>query len=182
MKKLNTYMSALALCLASTSAFAALSDGQGIVTFNGELTDDTCVVADDSKDIQVTLPKISTKSLATAGSQAGSTLFDINVTDCPTTITKVAAHFEAIDATKFNAVTGNLINQDVSANTAGKTVEVRLYDADGTFLSVGKTGKSFDVDSTTNKAKLTYVGGYYATAPTSPGTVKAVVQYTLAYP
>ncbi|MFJ3458563.1 fimbrial protein [Scandinavium goeteborgense] len=190
MSKFKVAMCALAISLASGYVQAAepvppapvAADTQGVVTFTGKLIAETCIVDDTSKDIQVTLPTLSTTSLAAAGDEGGSSTFTINVKSCPAEITKVAAHFEAIDATKFNAVTGNLINQDLEADGGATNVEVRLFEADGTVIPVGSTGSSFAVDATDGTAALTYVGAYYATAATTAGTVKAQVQYTLAYP
>lgn len=189
MSKFKVAMCALAISLASGSAMAldgtpVATDTQGVVTFTGELITETCTVDDDSKDLEVVLPTLSTTSLAAAGDEAGTRTFTINVKACPAAIDSVAAHFEAIDATKFNAVTGNLINQEV---TGGATnVEIRLYNADGSQIPVGSTGAAYDVDfsvePTAGTAAMTYVGGYYATGATTAGTVKAQVQYTLAYP
>ncbi|MFP2516973.1 fimbrial protein [Buttiauxella agrestis] len=183
MSKFKVTLCALAISMVSAYAGAeiTLPPGQGTVTFTGELTDETCTVDPTSKDIKVVLPTIGTETLAAAGAQGGSTTFPIKVTDCPVGVTEIAAHFEAIDQTKYNPATGNLINQD-PAPDAATNVEVRLFETDGTVLPVGSTGSSFPVDETTNTGTMTYMGAYYATGATTVGTVTAVVQYTLAYP
>ncbi|EPE4188546.1 fimbrial protein [Yersinia enterocolitica] len=183
MRKVNLAVCALALSVASATAFAATD---GTVTFNGKLINETCEVTPASKDVQVTLPTLSTQNLKTAGQEAGSTSFVIDVINCPTEITKVAAHFEAINSTGANPVTGNLTNNSTTATPAGK-VEVRLYDiADNAQIRVGDTGSKFDVIPGTGAdpkgtVSLSYAGGYYATAATTPGDVTAQVQYVLAY-
>lgn len=187
MSKLKVTMCALAISMVSAYSWAGtpaptLAPGQGIVTFTGELTEDTCVVDDDSVDIQVALPTISTKTLAAAGAQGGSHTFAISVKECPAALLEVAAHFEAIDATKFNPTTGNLINQELSTAGGATNVEVRLFETDGTVIPVGTTGSSFPVDATAHTATMTYVGAYYATGATTAGTLTSQVQYTLAYP
>jgi major type 1 subunit fimbrin (pilin) len=156
------------------------AEGQGTVTFNGKLIAETCKLATGSEDITVTLPTVSTQSLAQAANEGGSKSFDISVTDCPVAIKKVAAHFDAVGSTGYNAATGNLTNN--ATTSAASNVEVRLYNTDGTAVAVGSTGSSFDVDSNSNTAKLTYLGGYYATGVTTAGNVTAKVQYTLSYP
>ncbi|PJE87728.1 fimbrial protein [Yersinia mollaretii] len=181
MRKVNLAVCALALSVASG---AALAGTDGTVTFNGKLISETCKVEPGSKDVIVTLPTLSTQNLDKAGQEAGSTSFLINVIDCPKEITKVAAHFEAINSTGANPVTGNLTNSE-KTDPAGE-VEVRLYDiADGKQIRVGDTGAKFDVvpgaGTDPGTATLSYAGGYYATEATTPGAVTAKVQYVLAY-
>lgn len=186
MRNFKLTICALAIAATSTVAFAAdpanLSDDQGTVTFNGELINETCKLANDSKDIIVTLPTMSVKALNAAGKEAGSKGFDINVTDCPAAITKVAAHFEAIGSTGVNSATGNLVNAHPTAADKAGNVEVRLYDADESQLKLGDTGQAFDVDAATGAVTLRYYGGYYATAATTAGKVYAQSVFTLAYP
>ncbi|EOI5730374.1 fimbrial protein [Cronobacter malonaticus] len=176
MFKKNIGYCALAFCLISGYAQAA---SQGTVTFNGKLIAETCEI--DTNDINktVTLPTLSTQTLANAADEAGSTSFTIKAVNCPTAITKVAAHFEALDSTGFNPLTGNLTN--AAATGAAKNVEVRLYNTDSTTIPVGGTGSAFNVQSD-QTAVMTYIGGYYATAATEPGDVTAKVNYTLSYP
>ena len=170
---------AAALGMAAVSpVHAAATDGKGTVTFNGKLIAETCTLEDDSVDITVTLPTMSTKSLAVAGTEAGSKKFDIKVKDCETGISKVAAHFEAIGASGLNSVTGNIKNDSAITNPANN-VEVRLYDANQAHLPLGSTGTLYDVVD--KKATMTYYGGYYATGATTAGLVKAVAKFTLSY-
>ena len=183
MSKMKVAVCAIALSLASVSVNAADVVGQGTVTFNGKLIDETCVIEDGYKDIIVQLPTLSTKTLNAAGVEAGSKSFQIKVKDCPAAITQVAAHFEVLNS-EYDASTGNLINQlevDDPDNSATK-VQVRLFNTDSTQIRIGSTGKTFPVDSTTQAATMEYLGGYYATAQTTAGDVKAQVTYTLAYP
>ncbi|WP_073991863.1 fimbrial protein [Yersinia mollaretii] len=182
MRKVNLAVCALALSVASGAAFAGTD---GTVTFNGKLISETCKVAPGSEDVKVTLPTLSTLNLNKAGEEAGSTSFIIDVVECPAEITKVAAHFEAINSTGANPVTGNLTNNALAADAA-KEVEVRLYNiTDGKQIRVGDTGAKFDVIPGTGAdkgtARLSYAGGYYATEATTPGDVTAQVQYVLAY-
>lgn len=181
MFKVKTSACLLVLGLAVFDVQAATVPGQGTVTFNGKLIAETCQIQSGDEDLQVTLPTLSTKTLANAGDAAGSTAFDIHVEQCDPAITKVAAHFEALNSSGFDMKIGNLTNASTSATKADE-VQVRLYDADTTPITVGTTGRAFDVDATTHKATMRYFGGYYATGATTAGDVMAKVQYTLAYP
>lgn len=183
MSKLNVSLCALALAMASSSAFAAGEVTQGTVTFNGELIAETCSIVSDDVDKQVTLPTLSVTTLDAAAKTAGSTTFDLSVENCPKTGTpgSVAAHFEAIGSDGFDPATGNLTNSEPTA-TAATNVQIRLFDVNGTKqIPVGGTGGFFPIDTTAGTAKMTYIGAYYATAATTAGKVKGKVQYTLAY-
>lgn len=182
MRNLKLSLCAIALAAVSTSALAAGEVTQGTVTFNGELISETCSIATDSQDIQVTLPTVSTQTLSAAGMAAGSKGFDINVEKCPATITSVAAHFEAIGSSGVDSTTGNLTNQFVETTDLKKAsnVEVRLYNSDELQLKLGEAGAAATV--TDGKATMRYYGGYYSTAATTAGKVYAQARYTLAYP
>ncbi|MEE9685097.1 fimbrial protein [Lelliottia amnigena] len=182
MSKINISLCALALSMVSAYSFAATPVTQGTVTFTGKLIADTCSIVSGDEDKKVTLPTLSTQTLNTAGAVGGTTTFNLSVESCPVGVTQVAAHFEAINSDGFNAATQNLTNSTDKASGGAENVEIRLFDRDGvTQIPVGGTGSLFDVDSTTNKATMTYIGGYYAAAATTAGNVTAKVQYTLAY-
>lgn len=184
MRRLKMKLCVAALATLSAAAMAAddeLPPGQGSVTFNGELISETCTIASDSLDIQVTLPTLSTQTLRSAGIKAGSKSFNVNVENCPKEISKVAAHFEAIGSSGVDTATGNLTNQYKGVGTAADNVEVILYDSDEKHLKLGDTGSPVKPDAD-GKATMTYYGGYYATGATSAGKVLAKARYTLAYP
>lgn len=154
---------------------------QGTVTFTGKLIADTCSIVAGDEDKQVTLPTLSTQTLAAAGDVGGSKTFNISVEACPAAVTQVAAHFEAINSDGFDATTQNLTNSTLAADGGATNVEVRLYDKDGTtVIPVGGTGALFDV-AADGTATMTYIGAYYAMDATTAGDVTAKVQYTLAY-
>ncbi|HEY2021838.1 fimbrial protein [Paraburkholderia sp.] len=178
MKKQVKHLTLAMLGLAvAPMAFAQMAPGTGQVTFNGELYDDTCVIDAGDDDKTVTLPTLSTQSLAAAGQVAGSRMFEISVSQCPATLTSVAAHFET---TNMSPNTRNAVNQ-ASASPAGN-VEVQLLDRDGTTpIKLGSTGTFVPIDAASGTAEMSYGGQYYATAPTTAGNVTAIVRYTLAY-
>ncbi|WP_158780623.1 fimbrial protein [Pantoea sp. BAV 3049] len=185
--KLTVCALALGMMASSSFVYAAGEVTQGTVEFNGELINETCSIDADSQAIVVTLPTLSTTTLASPGATGGSKLFDINVSGCPTGtdagITQVAAHFEAIGGTGTNATTGNLTNvySGTTADPAAGNVEVRLYNSNEEPLALGQTGDAATISST-GTATMRYYGGYYATAATTAGKVNAKAQFTLAYP
>ncbi|MEJ5062199.1 MULTISPECIES: fimbrial protein [unclassified Erwinia] len=186
MEKMKFLATALALSLTASYSYAAdLGVGQGKVTFNGKLIAETCQLEDGMDNIMVTLPTLSTQTLAAAGATAGSKVFEIKVKDCDKSIKKVAAHFEAIGSTGVDSKTGNLENKAVTVgeDKPATGVQIRLYnsDAEQNQLLLGDTGESFEVEAA-GTATMRYYGGYYATAKTTPGLVTATAMYTLSYP
>ena len=181
MRNFKMTLCAMTLAAVSTSALA-LSPGQGQVTFNGELVTDTCTISTDSQDLQVPLPTLSTQTLASEGVTAGTKSFELKVENCPTSITKVAAHFEAIGSTGVDNETGNLINDYKGSDPKADKVEVRLYDANQQQLKIGETSTPVAVNQNDATATMTFYGSYYATGQTTAGKVLATALYTLAYP
>ncbi|AXK61798.1 MULTISPECIES: fimbrial protein [Burkholderia] len=155
---------------------AAFAEGTGKVTFNGKLIQETCKINAGDEDKVVTLPQISTQSLTAAGQTAGSTMFDISVSECPAGLNLVAAHFETAH---MDPDTRNATNQAPTATAAG-LVQVQLLDRDGTTpILLGSSGAPVAISG--GAAKMSYGGQYFATGQTTPGDVMAVVNYTLAY-
>lgn len=178
-KNAKGLMVLLAGMFAAPMAFAQAAPGTGQVTFNGQLTQDTCVIQAGDEDQTVTLDTLSTQSLNTAGAVGGSKMFSITVANCPSTLNSVAAHFET---TNMDPATQYAKN--VATVTPAGFVDVRLLDQDGTTpLKLGTTGSFFPISGTgvARGATMNYGGEYYATAPTTPGNVTAIVLYTLAY-
>jgi major type 1 subunit fimbrin (pilin) len=175
-KQFTQLMIALMGLSVAPMVFAQAAPGTGQVTFNGQLLDDTCVINAGDEDKTVTLPTLSSQSLAAAGQTAGSTMFNISVSQCPSTLSNVAAHFET---TNMDPNTRNALNQ--ATTTPASNVEVQLLDRDGTNpILLGSTG-TFVPIATDGTASMSYGGQYYATGKSTSGNVTAVVRYTLAY-
>ena len=174
----------LVLIPAISLPVSALQVGQVLVTFNGQVVTDTCTIENDN--LVVLLPTVSSKSMQTAGIEAGIRNFNIKVKDCPDSFKKVQAHFEplgSIGTGEINYKTWNLVN-DYSATSgttnAATNVEVRLFNSDHTQIRPGDTGA--EVDVVNGSATMTYAGGYYSTGAVGAGMVSAHIVYTLAYP
>lgn len=171
---------------ASTSAFAA--EGQGTITFDGELIKETCQITSPLNQ-SVKLPKVSVKSLTASGDEGGYMPFTINV-DCSgaeaTDLVgkKIAVHLEPVGkTTDWDPATGNLLNNLTGANDA-KNVQIKIYSTTGgkrVHNKIGETGAWVDITAAKKTMDFHYVGGYYATAQTTPGLVNATVMYTLVY-
>jgi major type 1 subunit fimbrin (pilin) len=174
------------LGLVASSSFAAAptaADQGGKIDFVGKIQDATCTIDAADTDMTVTLPTVGAKSLGSAGATTGSTSFVIKVKDCPTTVKKIAAHFEA----KLNMDPATLNLKQTATTGAATNVQVQLIDVvTGKQIPVGSTGSSFDLttDATSKLGvgQMTYAAQYYATGAATSGVVASQTQYTLAYP
>lgn len=174
-----TVMAALLLSVAPFAASAA----DGTITFNGKVTSKTCTVSTPAgKNFTVTLPTVSTTSLAVAGAVAGRTPFSVSLTGCAAG--NVATYFEPGATVDFNS--GRLLNQ-ASSNSAGN-VQIQLLGSNSSFLPVlasgsgqTQTNSQWVQVASDGSANLNYYAEYYATAAASAGDVTSSVQYTLIY-
>ena len=172
MKKI--ILAASALALGSVAAHAT----DGTVTINGKVTDQTCKVSANSKDITVTLPTVGVGSLATAGTTAGRTPFTINLENCKAG--QVSAFFET--GGNVDAASGRLNNTGNASN-----VQVQLLSDSSVVIPVLANAAQAPVTTKATVAKdadsaaLNYYAQYYATGAATAGNVATSVQYTINY-
>lgn len=172
MKKI--ILAASALALGSVAAHAA----DGTVTINGMVTDQTCEVSANSKDITVTLPTVGVGSLATAGTTAGRTPFTINLENCKAG--DVSAFFET--GGNVDAASGRLNNIGGASN-----VQVQLLSDSSVVIPVLANATQAPVTTKATvandggSAALNYYAEYYATGAATAGDVATSVQYTINY-
>jgi major type 1 subunit fimbrin (pilin) len=176
----NKIISALIVAgAAMASQFAAAADGT--ITFNGNITAQTCTIngnGSGAKDFTVTLPTVSSSSLATAGQTAGRTPFSIALTNCTPATGNVHTYFEPGPTT--DTTTGHLI-----LNAGGATnVQIGLQNGDFTDIKAGAADASQNskaVAITTGSATLPYYAQYVATGAATAGAANSSVMYTLSY-
>ncbi|WP_342754205.1 fimbrial protein [Pantoea sp. MBD-2R] len=188
MKKLLITASVLA-AFAGMNAQAAST---GTITFNGELTATTCdvVVDNQAADATIQLPTLGINQLATAGSTAGETSFNMALTNCAGTLTTASAFFENgltvdTDGRLKNTATDTAATDDTPATTAATNVSLELLN--GTTGDVIVAGNDSQVDANsyvsiaTGSAVLPYSVRYYATGATTAGLVGSNVVYSIQY-
>lgn len=177
MKKLTIVASLIAVFGTVGMAQAAST---GTITFNGELTANTCdvIVDGQSADATVTLPTVSTGILDTAARTAGDTSFVLSLSNCSST-ENVSAFFQAGASVDSN---GRLINNGTAAQ-----VSLQLLDGSSAALDVINIGSQEQVLNTvynptsSGSASLPYTVRYYAEGTTTPGTVVSNVVYAIQY-
>ena len=101
----------LATAIAVAAAMPAVSQAaDGTITFTGQITSQTCTISGNGagKNLTVTLPTVSTSALATAGTTAGRTPFNIALSNCTPNSGNVSTYFEP--GATVDTATGQLVN------------------------------------------------------------------------
>lgn len=155
----------------------------GTITFNGELTANTCDVVVDGQgaDATVVLPTEGTSLLNAATKTAGETGFVMALNNCSGSLQTASAFFET--GASVDPVTGRLKNMSGTATN----VSLQLVDASSASRAIIQAGNQNQVSGTTyvdvssGSASLPYAVRYYAEAPTTAGTVVSNVVYSIQY-
>lgn len=174
-----TLGAAVAFALAFSSSASA---ADGTITINGEITDTTCNISVNggAADATVVLPTVSASSLAAAGETAGATPFNIALSGCTgTALGTATTWFES--GLNVDSTSGRLNNTGTATE-----VQVQLLNSGmAAIMAGGPQGgggqNDIPVDISTGDGTLNYYAQYYATAPSTAGTVVTSVEYTLVY-
>jgi len=170
--------SPIALLVACTLAASASHAEPNSITFEGEVTDQTCeVTIDGNTATTVTLPTVQQKELD-ANTVAGETQFLVSITGCQAdkgagkNTVQVKLHHANISEQ------GNLVNSDSNA----KGIAVQLFDNDQAInLKTKAVLPIGTIDATHLKFDKTFTAKYIKEGDITPGKVKAVAQYELNY-
>ncbi|WP_019693650.1 fimbrial protein [Pseudomonas fluorescens] len=158
------------------SSFNALA-ADGTINITGEVTSQTCTVEGNTSGTTaktVTLPRVSTASLATVGQTAGRTAFTLALTECTGTTAQV--HFEP--GPSIDAATGNLRNQ----TTGGSNVQVQLLNASYAPINLQTNEGSLSTAITDKAANLQFYAQYIAaTEAATAGQITSNVQFSMDY-
>jgi len=173
----------LATALIAAVGFAALAPNQasatdGTININGSVNASTCKINGGASPatVNVTLPTVSTTSLAGAGATAGRTAFTLALSACGA-LTKAQTFFEPGPTIMAD---GNLKNATGSATG----VEVQLLNNDFSTINLAGTASTQNSQQATlasGAGNLNYYAQYFATAAAGAGTVTTSVQFTMLY-
>lgn len=148
------------------------------VTFKGRYLEDTCevVINNSSSNETVTLPRLSTAVLQSAGSEAGSVAFTITLQGCPSSKT-VSLWFSGAGGNS-DQVTGNLVNTSNSQN-----VQIRIRNGNGVQMVIDDTTSVQDyvVPFTGGAITHDYLASYYAKSAATAGLVETTAGVNLIY-
>ena len=176
---------ALASVFATASMPSAAQAADGQITFDGEISANTCTVQSPTNGSgRVALPKVSATAFGTGQETAGYTRFVIRISDCPT-VTQARAHFEG-DPVNVHYPSNSLRNQHVGVDAAGN-VGFALYDEQNGRITIGSAAQTSWRDFPTGAmtpVDLPYGVSYVrvADAPVQAGRAEGVVQYSIEYP
>jgi major type 1 subunit fimbrin (pilin) len=183
MKKIALSLVAASMTLVAGVAHAdsePASNG-GVITITGALTANTCTVSGNGqgRNFAVDLPKLSASTLSEKGATAGSTGFNIALTDCTPATGNVHTFFERGTNTLAD---GNLKN---NGDAAG--VEVQLVDYNGSeaVLDLSKPDAAQGAQTVAisgGTAELLYAARYYSPdGAAGAGSVATSVTYSIVY-
>ncbi|ATM97683.1 putative fimbrial protein [Yersinia frederiksenii] len=170
----------LAIALFSASTTVAMAASNNTITFQGEVTAQTCSVTVNGADANpmVLLPTVSSSDLDVSGKTAGKTAFTLGVTGCAPGVDDI--DIKTVFLGNQVSASGNLKNTGTASNvelqllkdtttTAGIDLNSGLAQ-DGIVLKAGETSAEHD-----------FAVQYYATGQAGPGSVIASVQYAVSY-
>lgn len=156
----------------------------GTITFNGQISSNTCSIASTSvggsgtASFTVTLPTVAAGALGTsAGTSAGTTPFSINLTGCTGT-GNVSAYFEP----------GSTITAAGRLKVTGATgVDLQLLNSGQTAINLSTQAGTTSASIATGSADLKYFVQYYNNGTgtggkVTAGAVASTVNYTIQYP
>ena len=170
----------LALALFSASTTFAMAASNNTITFQGEVTAQTCSVTVNGVEANpmVLLPTVSSADLDTSGKKAGKTTFTLGVSGCTADASDI--DIKTVFIGNQVSATGNLKNSGTATN-----VELQLLkDATtttGIDLNSGLAQDGIVLKSGQTSAEHDFAVQYYATGQATPGTVIASVQYAVSY-
>jgi len=158
-------------------AFASAADLT--INFTGTVTDQTCTISNATGGtLSVAMPSVSASQFKAVGDVAGTTPFNVTLTNCPASVTKVAGLFEL--GPNVDTTTGNLKIAAATTNKAGN-VQVQLLDSTGAKVRADG-GRTPSVDVSSGGATINMLSQYYATAATvTAGKTDTSVGFTVVY-
>ncbi|MEQ4530796.1 MAG: fimbrial protein [Mixta sp.] len=176
MKKVSSLALLFSSLLAAQSAMAVSNN---TISFQGEVTDETCSVAVNGNGSTpvILLPTVSKSALIASGDTAGQVTFDIGLTGCTG---------GATETTMSTVFVGNQVTSNGNLGNTGtaKNVEVQILDTAGKAINLtnGFTGSGdLKLAAAAKSTSATYTAQYYATAAATAGTVNATLQYAVSY-
>lgn len=181
MKYTNASILAAAALMAAATLPTASYAADGTITFTGQITSQTCTISGNGagKNFTVALPTVSTSALATAGTTAGRTPFNIALSNCTPNSGNVSTYFEP--GATVDTTTGQLLN---AAGTA-TNVEIGLLNSDSSVITLGAAQASQNskaVALASGAATLKYFAQYVATTgAATAGTVNTTTLYSIVY-
>jgi major type 1 subunit fimbrin (pilin) len=163
--------------LASVVSIPAVVAADGTIKFEGEVTDDACVVDTNSKNLTVTLGKVSSSALKGTGSTAAPTKFQLILKDCPIA-TNAVVKFDGTSVAGDNSMLALTAGTETAEGVA-----IQLSDASQKVVNLSESSQPYAlVAGAGTQNKLDFVARYKAISDTIvAGTANASAQFTVVY-
>ncbi|EPG4210368.1 fimbrial protein [Klebsiella michiganensis] len=175
---MNKKIIALSVFVGLSSAVSAFAASDNTITFQGEVTDQTCAVTVNGNAVSpvVLLPTVSISDFASS-TTAGATNFEVGVSGC------------AVETTDREISTVFVGNQVTTSGNLGNTgsagdVEIQILDTAGTvidFTSYFTGDADLTLTAGETSASANYTAQYYSAGTPTAGDVTASLQYTVTY-
>ncbi|MEQ0875408.1 fimbrial protein [Enterobacter vonholyi] len=177
MKKVTLGLFIAAALGCSASSFAA-STGEGQINFTGEIIDSACQVVNGlSSPLNVTLGKVSKTTFTGVGSTSTLTKFDIQLKDCPETVTSAAINFGGTPDADNNTT----LSLTPGATTAAG-VAIQLVDSSEQPVSLYTPSKQYPLAAGTTVNNLEFGARYIQTqASFTAGQANSASTFTVIY-
>lgn len=181
---MNTRLKKIALVLA-IAALPGAALAAPTITFQGEVSDQTCKVSvnGDTNSV-VLLETVNLADFTANGAVGGETTFTVSVSDCerPSVNTPINVNFLGYDVDQNSGVMGNR----AAEATAAKGFGIQLLDASGggaVMLDGVTSVAGLELASGDDTASHDFAAQYYLIDSTiaTAGAVTSVAEYTLSY-
>lgn len=172
---LGFFIAALIGC--SASALAA-TDGEGQINFTGEIIDSACQVVNGiSNPLNVELGQVSKTVFTGAGSTSTPTRFDIQLKNCPESVTSAAINFGGTPDSDNNSALALTPNADAATGVA-----IQLLDSTDQPVSLYTPSRQYPLTAGSTVNDLEFAGRYIQTGPTvTAGPANSVSTFTVIY-
>ncbi|MEJ5072675.1 fimbrial protein [Enterobacter ludwigii] len=160
--------------LSASNAFAAA----GQVNFTGEIVDAGCdVINTVSNPLQVALGQVAKSEFAATGDTAAATDFNIQLTNCPATVSTASIKF---DGTALNGDSSMLQLTQESGVATG--VGIQLSDASGMVLPLAEASSAYSLQTGAAMNSLKFTARYKSVAATvTPGPANSAATFSVLY-
>ena len=172
---MNKKIIALSVFVGLSSAVSAFAASDNTITFQGEVTDQTCAVTINGNAVSpvVLLPTVSISDFASS-TTAGATNFEVGVSGCAV---------ETTDREISTVFVGNQVTTSGNTGSAGD-VEIQILDTTGTvidFTSYFTGDADLTLTAGETSASANYTAQYYSAGTPTAGDVTASLQYAVTY-
>lgn len=193
LKKISMVATAVVMAFGSASSFA--DTDIGLITFDGAVTDTTCVITtnngEDTNNITITLPVVKKSDVegTTINKGVGSKNFELLLSKCPDTLKKASASFMSKN---MGSIANGTIDPDANVSGSATNVSLAMYNnstSNTDRILVGQPSNNSQVTNLTNGSgqlyyRVAYVPGsawVQGTNPVTAGKVTANAFFTMSY-